>query len=85
VRESLASGWMQQHGARHRAGLDRGFVLSDHADWPGLLAAVASTRCERVIVTHGDEAVLVRALSEQGLQCGTFRTAFGDESAGEGT
>ena len=82
VRESFASGWMQQHKARHRAGLDRGFVLSDHADWPGLLAAVQATRCSRVIVTHGDEAVLVRALEERGLQCGTFRTAFGEVDAG---
>ena len=82
VRESLASGWMQQHGARHRAGLDRGFVLSDHADWPGLLAAVDAARCPRVIVTHGDEAVLVRALEDKGLECGTFRTAFGDPTPG---
>ena len=40
------------------AGLDRGFVLSDHADWPGLLAAIRATGCERVVVTHGDEALL---------------------------
>jgi putative mRNA 3-end processing factor len=80
VREAFASGWMQLHKARHRAGLDRGFVLSDHADWPGLLAAVAATGCERVIVTHGDDAVLARALTERGLECGTFRTAFGDEA-----
>jgi putative mRNA 3-end processing factor len=79
VREAFASGWMQQHKARHRAGLDRGFVLSDHPDWPGLLAAVAATACSRVIVTHGDEAVLVRALAERGLACGTFRTAFGED------
>jgi len=75
VRESFASGWMQLHAARHRAGLDRGFILSDHADWPGLLAAVAATRCERVVVTHGDEAVLARALEERGLACGTFARA----------
>jgi putative mRNA 3-end processing factor len=78
VREAFASGWMQQHKARHRAGLDRGFVLSDHADWPGLLAAVNATSCTRVIVTHGDEAVLVRTLADRGLDCGTFRTTFGD-------
>lgn len=78
VREAFASGWMHTHAARHRAGLDRGFVLSDHADWPGLLAAVAATRCERVVITHGDAAVLGRALAERGLRCGTFRTAFGD-------
>ena len=81
VREAFASGWMMQHGARHRAGLDRGFVLSDHADWPGLLAAVAATGCARVIVTHGDEAVLARTFAERGLQCGTFRTAFGGADA----
>ena len=80
VREAFASGWMQQHKARHRAGLDRGFVLSDHADWPGLLAAVAATQCSRVIVTHGDEAVLARALTERGLECGAFQTVFGDEA-----
>jgi putative mRNA 3-end processing factor len=78
VRESFASGWMMLHHARHRAGLDRGFVLSDHADWPGLLAAVAATGCERVVVTHGDDAALAGALAERGLRCEAFRTAFGD-------
>ncbi len=82
--DAFASGWMQVRGARRRRGVDRGFVLSDHADWPGLLAAVDATRCTRVIVTHGDEAVLVRALAGKGLQCDTFRTAFGDEAPGEG-
>ena len=81
VREAFASGWMQVHAARHRAGLDRGFVLSDHADWPGLLAAVVATGCERVVVTHGDEAVLARALAERGLQVSTFRTAYGDDGS----
>jgi putative mRNA 3-end processing factor len=80
VREAFASGWMQRHKARHRAGLDRGFVLSDHADWPGLIAAVEATGCTRVIVTHGDEAVLARALRERGLECGAFPTRFGDEA-----
>ena len=32
---------------------DRGFVLSDHADWPGLLAAIAATEAETVWLTHG--------------------------------
>ncbi len=80
VREGFASGWMLQHGGRHRAGLDRGFVLSDHADWPGLLHAVRETGCERVIVTHGDEALLERAFGEMGLQTQRFRTAYGDDA-----
>jgi putative mRNA 3-end processing factor len=75
---AFASGWMQVRGQRRRLGLDRGFVLSDHADWPGLHAAITATGCERVIVTHGFEAVMVRWLQQQGLQAGSFQTAFGD-------
>jgi putative mRNA 3-end processing factor len=79
--DAFASGWMQLRGARRRQGVDRGFVLSDHADWPGLQAAIRATGAGRVIVTHGYEAVMVRWLREQGLQAGSFRTEFGDEEA----
>jgi putative mRNA 3-end processing factor len=78
--DAFASGWMQLRGARRRQGLDRGFVLSDHADWPGLQRAIAATGARRVIVTHGYEAVMVRWLTEQGLEAGSFRTEFGDEA-----
>jgi putative mRNA 3-end processing factor len=76
---AFASGWMQLRGARRRRGVDRGFVLSDHADWPGLQRAIAATGAERVIVTHGYEAVMVRWLAQQGLQAGAFRTEYDDE------
>jgi putative mRNA 3-end processing factor len=78
---AFASGWMQVRGARRRPG-QRGFVLSDHADWPGLLSAVAQTGAERVIVTHGFEEPLVRWLREQGLDAGAFGSVGGD--GGEG-
>jgi len=81
--DAFASGWMRLRGARRRQGLDRGFVLSDHADWPGLLQAIAATGAERVIVTHGYEAVMVRWLQEQGLQAGAFRTEYGDDAIEE--
>ena len=77
--DGFASGWMQMRGARRRQGVDRGFVLSDHADWPGLQRAIAATGAERVIVTHGQEAVMVRWLRERGLQAGSFRTEYGAE------
>lgn len=77
---AFASGWMQLRGARRRGGHDRGFVLSDHADWPGLMQAIAATGAGRVIVTHGSIAVMVRHLSEQGLQAEAFETRYGDES-----
>jgi len=81
--DAFASGWMQLRGARRRQGVDRGFVLSDHADWPGLQAAIAATGASRVIVTHGYEAVMVRWLQQQGLQAGSFRTEFGDDRLAE--
>ncbi|RVT53704.1 ligase-associated DNA damage response exonuclease [Rubrivivax albus] len=77
--DAFASGWMQLRGARRRQGVDRGFVLSDHADWPGLQRAIGATGASRVIVTHGYEAVMVRWLQQQGLEAGSFRTEFGDE------
>jgi putative mRNA 3-end processing factor len=79
--DAFASGWMQLRGARRRQGVDRGFVLSDHADWPGLQRAIAATGAQRVIVTHGYEAVMVRWLQQQGLQAGSFRTEYGDDVA----
>jgi putative mRNA 3-end processing factor len=77
--DAFASGWMQLRGARRRQGVDRGFVMSDHADWPGLQRAIAATGASRVIVTHGYEAVMVRWLQDQGLQAGSFATEFGGQ------
>jgi len=76
--DAFASGWMQLRGARRRRSVDRGFVLSDHADWPGLHRAIAATGAERVIVTHGQEAVMVRWLAQQGYEASSFQTAYGD-------
>jgi putative mRNA 3-end processing factor len=75
--DAFASGWMQLRGARRRQGLDRGFALSDHADWPGLQRAIGATGARRVIVTHGYEATLVRWLRQQGLQAESLQTEFG--------
>jgi putative mRNA 3-end processing factor len=79
--DAFASGWMQLRSARRRRAVDRGFVLSDHADWPGLQSAIRATGASRVIVTHGYEAVMVRWLDEQGLQAGAFKTEYDDERA----
>lgn len=76
--DAFASGWMQLRGARRRGGYDRGFVLSDHADWPGLLRAIGGTGAQRVIVTHGSVPVLVRYLGEQGLRAEAFHTEYDD-------
>ena len=78
--DAFASGWMQLRGTRRRRGVDRGFVVSDHADWPGLQQAIRATGAERVFVTHGSVAVMVRWLrEEQGLQAQGFVTEYGDQ------
>jgi putative mRNA 3-end processing factor len=79
--DAFASGWMQLRGARRRRGVDRGFVLSDHADWPGLMLAIRATEAERVIVTHGSIPILVRWLQQNGLQASGFNTEYGDDEA----
>jgi putative mRNA 3-end processing factor len=81
--DAFASGWMRLRGTRRRRALDRGFVLSDHADWPGLMGAIAATGAQRVIVTHGQVPVMVRWLREQGLEAEAFKTEFGDDAADE--
>jgi putative mRNA 3-end processing factor len=79
--DAFASGWMQLRGARRRRGVDRGFVLSDHADWPGLMSAIGATGAERVIVTHGSIPVLVRWLCQNGLDAQGFETEYGDQES----
>ena len=75
----LASGWMAIRGTRRRRAIGKGFVLSDHADWPGLLEAIRATGAERVWVTHGYVAVLVRHLQGLGLDASAIPTPFGAE------
>jgi putative mRNA 3-end processing factor len=76
----MASGWNALRGIRRRAGMDKGFILSDHADWPSLLTAIAATQAERVFVTHGSTEILARFLNEQGLEAYPAKTEFEGES-----
>jgi putative mRNA 3-end processing factor len=73
---AFASGWMIVRGARRRRSVDRGFVLSDHADWPGLIDAIRSTGAERVLTTHGHTAPMVRWLCENGVAAEAVQTEF---------
>ena len=76
---AYASGWMALRGVRRRRAADRGFVLSDHADWKGLHAAIAATGATRVFVTHGYTAVFRRWLEGQGYDAGIVATEFEGE------
>ncbi len=74
---------MQIRGARRRRAVDRGFVLSDHADWDGLLATIKATGAEHIGVTHGYTNILVRYLTELGLDAFVMPTRFEGENAGD--
>jgi putative mRNA 3-end processing factor len=76
---AFCSGWMAIRGAKNRTAADRGFVLSDHADWQGLNDAVTASGAERVLVTHGYSAVFSRWLQEKGLDASILQTRFGEE------
>lgn len=77
----IASGWMNIRGAKRRRGADRGFVLSDHADWPGLNQAIKATGAEKVYVTHGYTASFSRWLREKGKEAYEVETHYEGELA----
>jgi len=82
--QAFASGWMAIRGIRRRRALGVGFVLSDHADWPGLNSAIRATGAERVFVTHGYTAVFRRWLESQGYDAGIVATEYTGETAEPG-
>ncbi len=80
--EAIVSGWMAIRGIRRRRNAERGFVLSDHADWDGLNDAIKQTGAERIFVTHGYSELFARYLREQGYDADVVSTAYtGDEDS----
>jgi putative mRNA 3-end processing factor len=77
---AVASGWMTVRGVRRRRGVEQGFVVSDHADFPGLLSAIEASGATRVLVTHGFSDVLSRYLCERGLDAKPLLTRFTGEA-----
>lgn len=80
----VCSGWMQVRGAVRRRNADAGFVLSDHADWDGLLQACKATEAECVYATHGFQSAFSRYLRENGINAREVKTEYGDDEE-EGT
>lgn len=77
------SGWMAVRGAKRRMAADRGFIISDHADWSGLLEAIKATDCESVYLTHGYTATFARFLSETGFDAHEAKTLYGGDEISE--
>jgi putative mRNA 3-end processing factor len=83
VTTATCSGWMMLRGAMRRGNIDKGFALSDHADWPNLLKAIKATNCEKVFVTHGFTGVFSAYLNEQNIASEIVTTQFGNEQEEE--
>jgi putative mRNA 3-end processing factor len=81
--DAFASGLMRVRGVRRQRAFDRGFVLSDHADWPALLRTIEETGARRIFATHGHAEPLARYLKEQGYEAGVMRTAWEGEPGGD--
>lgn len=71
---AAASGWMALRGNRRRFASDKGFVMSDHVDWPDLVQTIKDTGAKRIFVTHGYSAIFVRWLCEQGYDARELHT-----------
>jgi putative mRNA 3-end processing factor len=80
----FASGWMRLRGVRRRRAADRGFVISDHADWPALNDAIKATGAENIYVTHGYTDIFARWLNAQGYNAQVVPTEFTGDTLEEG-
>ncbi len=61
---AFASGWM----ARDTGDYDRGFLLSDHADWNDLVQTARETSAKTVYVQHRGNGALVKHLNRIGIR-----------------
>ncbi len=83
LEQGFASGLLRIRGTRRRRGFDRGFVISDHADWPGLLRTIRETGAARVFATHGHREALVRFLRESGVEASPIGSAAPADPEGD--
>lgn len=74
----FCSGWMRVRGDRRRRGYNRGFVISDHADWPGLIETCTASRAEQILLTHGYSDALTRYFKEKGIAASALQTSYGE-------
>ena len=64
IQTGFASGWMSIRALRKRSGYDKGFAISDHADWDAILKTVKESEAKNVFFHHGDSEALNRYLKE---------------------
>ena len=81
---AFASGWMRIRGNRRRRSVDRGFVISDHSDWDGLLQTISATSAEKIGLSHGYTTEMARWFTEKGYQVEVISPEKGEEETDTG-
>ncbi len=64
----FASGWMMVRQRAKQRGVELPLVISDHCDWPELIATITEIAPQQVWVTHGREEALVRWCELAGIK-----------------
>jgi putative mRNA 3-end processing factor len=80
---AFASGWMRVRARARQRGVELPLVISDHCDWPELVATVAETGAEEVWVTHGREDALVYQAGLMGKRARALALVGYEEEDGE--
>ncbi len=79
---AFASGWMRVRARARQRGVELPLVISDHADWDGLIATIRETGCRKLLVTHGEADALVHWARSAGLEADPLHLlGYGDEEA----
>jgi len=81
---AFASGWMRIRGNRRRRSVDRGFVLSDHSDWKGLVKTIENSGAQRIKLTHGYTNEMARWLQDRGFDAQVIPSFYDDEAEADG-
>ena len=82
---AFASGWMRVRARARQYGVELPLVISDHADWDGLIATIAATGAGEIWVTHGQEDALVHWCTTRGLKARPLDiVGYGDEDETDG-
>jgi putative mRNA 3-end processing factor len=82
---TFASGWMRVRARARQHGVELPLVISDHADWDGLLSTIIATGAGEIWVTHGQEDALVHWCGTRGLKARPLDiVGYGDEDEIDG-
>ena len=73
---------MALRGVRRRRAADRGFIISDPADWQGLNDAIRATGATKIFATHGYASIFQKWLLAQGYDAHVVSTKYDGDDAG---